>query len=137
MRQTLLRAWVLLAIAHSGAALAACQNSTVLTVSELQGKWVLESIGGHAIESETDMYFKIDGLTISGFDGCNLFGGLLDKPKELRIGQRACPSDSPRLPLQLSDPRAQLESSELDGDTLDLVLADEAGKATFRRQRED
>ena len=137
MRQTFLRAWGLVAIAHSGAALAACPNSSGPIVPDLQGKWILESIGDQAIESETEIYFKIDGLTISGFDGCNLFGGLLDKPKELRIGQRACPSDSPRLPLQLSDPRAQLESSELDGDTLDLVLADEAGKARFRRQRED
>ncbi len=137
MRQTLLTAWVLLAIAHSGTALAACGNSNGPTMSQLQGKWVLESIGGHAIESKTEIYFKIDGLTISGFDGCNLFGGFLDKPKELRIGQRACSSDSPRLPLQLSDPRSQLESSKLEGDTLDLVLDDEAGKATFRRQRED
>lgn len=136
MRQTLLTAWVLLAVAHSGTALAACGNNSGPTISELQGKWVLESIGGPAIKSKTEIYFKIDGLTISGFDGCNRFGGLLDKPKELRIGQRACPSDSPRLPLQLSDPRTQLESSKLEGDTLDLVLDNEAGKARFRRQQD-
>ena len=106
-------------------------------IAELQGKWILESIDGNAIEPKPAIYFEIDGLKISGFDGCNRFGGSLDAPNELQIGQRGCPSDSPRLPLQLTDPRVQLRSSRLEDDTLELVLVGEAGKAKFRRQKPD
>ncbi len=134
MPQTLLGAWLLLAVPYSGGSLAACGNGSAPTVKELHGKWVLESINSRAIESETDIYFKIDGKTISGFDGCNTFGGSLDAPDQMRMTQRACASDSPRLPLDFSDPLPQLESSKLEGDTLELDLADEAGKARFRRQ---
>ncbi len=134
MPQTLLGVWLLLAVPFSGGSFAAYGNGSAPTVKELQGKWVLESINGQAIESEADIYFKIDGKMISGFDGCNTFGGSLDAPDRMRKTQRACSSDSPRLPLDLSDPRPQLESSKLEGDTLEVDLADEAGKAIFRRQ---
>lgn len=133
MPQVLLGAWLLLTLALAGP-LAACETGGESSAQELQGKWVLQSIDGRAVEAKPVIYFKIDGRTITGFDGCNSFGGSLDAPDELRITQRACASEGPRLPLQLPDPREQLESARLEGDTLELKVDDKGGTATFRRQ---
>ena len=125
---------LLLALPCLASCLLSPGSAADVSIPELQGKWVLQSINDRAIPSEPVIFFKIEGMTISGFDGCNSFGGPLDAPDELRITQRACPSDGPRLPLQLSNPRAQLESSRLDGDTLELDAGDEGGTAKFQRQ---
>ncbi|MFQ5525984.1 MAG: META domain-containing protein [Thermoanaerobaculia bacterium] len=108
-----------------------------MTISDLQGKWVLESISGDAVETPSEIYFKIDERTISGFDGCNHFGGPLDAPQNLRMTQRACAEEGPSLPLDLAKPLAQLESAHLEADTLELDLPDETGKASFRRAQEE
>ena len=134
MPEVLLGAWLLFTLSCSGGSLAATGILAEASIQELQGKWLLESINGRAVKSEPAIYFKIDGRTITGFDGCNSFGGSLDAPDQLRITQRACPSGGPRLPLELSDPRPQLESSRLEGDTLELKVGDEGDSARFRRQ---
>jgi heat shock protein HslJ len=132
MSHMLWGAGFLFAVLSTNGAPASCGVSSVTDVKELQGKWVLVSINSEAIATESDIYFKIDGKTISGFDGCNTFGGPLDAPDRMRMTQRECSSDTPRLPLDLSNPRRQLESSKLEGDTLVVDVAD--GKARFRRQ---
>ena len=137
MPQTLWGIWILLAVPYAASSSSACGTAGTPDMKALQGRWVLESIDGRTIETTSDIYFEIDGETISGFDGCNKFGGSLDAPERMRRTQRACSSDTPRLPLDLSDPRSQLESSRLDGDTLELDLADDAGTAKFRRKTPD
>lgn len=95
---------------------------------------MLESIDGREVEPKPEIYFEIDGRTLTGFDGCNTFGGSLDAPENLRMTQRACADPGPRLPLDLEDPLAQLEGAKLDGDTLELPLPDGSGTATLRRR---
>lgn len=136
MKQALSRAWILLAVTCSFATLADCGKEIQVSIPDLQGKWVLESIGGQTVESTPEIYFEIDERIIAGFDGCNHFGGSLDAPQDLRMSQRACAEEGPRLPLDLSQPLAQLESSRLEGDTLEMDLPDKTGKALFRRQHE-
>ena len=143
MKQALSRSWIVLAVACSGAVLADCGQENHGSIAEnqvsakdLQGKWVLESIAGKAVEEGPEIYFAIDERTITGFDGCNTFGGSIDAPENLRMTQRACAEEGPRLPLELSDPRPQLESSRLDGDVLEMDLPGGAGKARFRKKTE-
>ena len=105
-----------------------------MDMSKLQGRWILESINGKPVESENEIYFEIDGPAITGFDGCNKFGGRLDAPARLRMTQRACVSEGPRLPLELPDARPQLKAAEVTGEKLKLLLPDGTGEAGFRRQ---
>jgi META domain len=105
-----------------------------MDVSNLQGRWILESINGKAVESENEIYFEIDGAIITGFDGCNNFGGKLNAPASIRMNQRACISEGPRLPLELPDARSQLKAAEVSGKKLKLKLPDRKGEASFRRQ---
>lgn len=139
MRQMLSRASLLFAIASSGGALADCGNEAgkMATITELQGKWVLESIGGRPVDTEREVYFELTDRTLTGFDGCNRFGGSLDRPEAFRRTQRACPEDAVSLPLDLTDPLPQLESSKLAGETLELVLSGDRGTALLRRQSGD
>lgn len=134
MAQSLWGLWIVLAVPYAASCNSA-YGTAETEMKELQGKWVLESIDGNAVETTSDIYFEIDGNTISGFDGCNRFGGSLDAPERMRMTQRACPPEMPRLPLDLSAPRRQLESSRLDGDTLEVDLVDDAGTAKFRRTK--
>lgn len=103
-------------------------------MSKLQGRWVLELINGQPVASGTKVYFEIDGQTITGFNGCNKFGGRLDAPDRLRMTQRGCASDALSLPLELPDPRSQLDAAEVAGEKLKLRLPDGTGEAIFGRQ---
>lgn len=105
-----------------------------MDTTRLDGKWVLEAIDGRPVTGGSEVFFEIEGRTISGFDGCNRFGGRLDAPGGVRISQRACAEGGPRLPLDLSDPESHLRRGDLAGDRLELPLAGGPGKATFRRE---
>jgi heat shock protein HslJ len=105
-----------------------------MDMSKLQGRWVLESIGGQPVSAGDEIYFEIDGMTITGFDGCNKFGGSLDAPDRLRMTQRGCVSDRPKLPLELSDPRSQLDAATVTGEQLTLPLPGGPGEAVFSRR---
>lgn len=131
MRQTI---WCLLALvvmAHVGVA------GESGDLSNLYGKWILESINGQPTDSGKKLYFEIketkDGPQISGFDGCNKFGGTLAPPAALWKGQRGCPSGKLLLPLNLSDPRSQLDAADVTGKVLTIPLPDGSGEADFRR----
>jgi hypothetical protein len=105
-----------------------------MDMSALQGRWMLESINRESVSPEYNLHFKIEGRLITGFDGCNNFGGSLDNPDLIRKGQRACTGSGPRLPLQLSDPLPQLNAARLVGDELIVPLSQGTGEATFRRR---
>jgi heat shock protein HslJ len=129
MRQAFWWILCLIGCVQSGAA------GDAMDMSKLQGRWVLESINGQRISPGAEVYFEIDGTTITGFDGCNKFGGSLDAPDQMRMTQRGCVSDSPGLPLELSDPRSQLDAAKLTGEKLTLPLPGGTGEAGFSRQK--
>lgn len=97
----------------------------------LQGRWVLESIAGRPVNADGALFFAIDGSSIQGFDGCNHFGGRLDEPEKMRTSQRGCDPNALRLPLQLPDPRRQLEAGTVEGDRLTLAMPGATGDAVF------
>ncbi len=102
--------------------------------SELKGKWVLEAINGKDVISEKlEIYFEITEQTITGYDGCNRFGGSTAQPFVIQKSQRACPPETILLPLDLSDPALQLNRATVSGDKLFLPLPDGKGEAQFRR----
>jgi hypothetical protein len=101
---------------------------------ELRGKWVLEAIDGTSVPSEKpEIFFQIDGQNIVGYDGCNSFGGRVDQPTTIRRSQRACPSGTLVLPLDLSDPAAQLRNAIIEGNRLLLPMPAQGKLARFRR----
>ncbi len=120
-----------LVLMQSGPAFA---SGEIVNLSRLQGRWVLNSINEHPLNEGNYIYFEIDALTITGFDGCNKFGGRLDALSRLRMSQRACVNNETKLPLKLTDPWPQLNASEVSGDKLTMPLPDGAGKACFNRQ---
>lgn len=129
--RTRLIAGLVAGLLYSGAAAGECDD---MDVSGLQGRWTLESIDGKPVDAPTPIYFEIDGLTITGFDGCNNFGGRLDQPAGLRKSQRACLAEGPRLPLDFSDPWAHLERATVSNNTLVLPLPEGSGHARLHRE---
>jgi META domain len=110
-------------------------QDTEMNPSELQGRWTLESIDGEKVETAQDVFFEIRGENLTGFDGCNSFGGPLGAPERIRSGQRSCVGDYVALPLDLSDPLAQLSAAQLgEGDRLTVPLAGDRGVAVLRRE---
>lgn len=102
-------------------------------VADLQGRWTLVAISGAPTGSSfPSVHFEVKGMAISGFDGCNNFGGLLDKPEAIIATQRACAAGAPfdvsdlvrnmrlatlvagRLTVSLGSTRQQFEFSKQD-----------------------
>lgn len=109
----------------------------VMDLAELKGRWVLEAIDGKEVASGgTEIYFQITEHSISGYDGCNRFGGNITDPSTMRKTQRACPPETTLLPLNLSDPAPQLSGATVRGGKLFLPLKDGTGEAQFRRSQE-
>lgn len=107
----------------------------VESAANLDGKWTLASVDGQSVAAGTNApQFIIDGDTISGFDGCNQFGGQLSNPQAMHSGQRACAGDYLKLPLDLSDPKAHLDSASFEGDRLSLPARAGHPASVFVRQ---
>ena len=112
-------------------------QETNLDAGDLQGRWRLEAVGDQRVDTPRPIYFEINGDTISGYDGCNRFGGVLGASRGIRAGQRGCVEGNVRLPLDLSDPVGQLRSARLAGDILILRYPDGVETATLRRDVRD
>jgi heat shock protein HslJ len=105
-----------------------------MDVASLQGRWVLEAVDGKSVSPDRgEIYFQITEQTISGYDGCNRFGGSLTQPGRIQKGQRGCPADTMLLPLDFSNPASQLSRATVRGERLLLPLPDGKGEAQFRR----
>ena len=105
-----------------------------MDISELKGRWALKAVDGKAVSlGKGEIYFQITDQSIIGYDGCNQFGGSVAQPYLIRKGQRACPPETMLLPLDLSNPVAQLSRATIRGDKLFLPLPDGKGEAQFRR----
>jgi heat shock protein HslJ len=108
-----------------------------MNLVNLQGRWTLESIDGKIVETSRDVFFELRGSTITGFDGCNSFGGPLDSPTRIRASQRSCGDDYVALPLDLSNPLAQLRAAHVKNDRLILTLPGDQGTAVLRHSALD
>ena len=105
-----------------------------METNDVKGTWTLTRVGGQQIQtSTTPPGFTIDGNLISGYDGCNQFGGPLDDPASMRVGQRACAGDIPIFPLDLSDPGAHIASGSMDGGRLLLPARNGLPSSEFNR----
>ncbi|MBY3081084.1 META domain-containing protein [Rhizobium laguerreae] len=96
-----------------------------------QGRWTLVSMHGKPADGAA-AFFEISGRQIKGFDGCNSFGGSLDRPALIRKTERDCPGMDP-FPLDLTDPLGQLHAASLEVDILSLPVGGQDGIAVFRR----
>jgi heat shock protein HslJ len=108
-----------------------------MDLAALKGRWVLEAINGKEVAAGgAEIYFQITEHSISGYDGCNRFGGSPTDPSTMRKTQRACPPETLLLPLNLSDPAPQLSRATVRDGKLFLPLRDGTGEAQFRRSQE-
>ena len=122
--------------------LAACAMATEPTgevkAGDLQGTWTLVEINSKPVASTTDTplpSFTIKDQSIDGFDGCNTFSGRLDRPGSISSTRRGCPDDALKLPLDLSDPMAQLKEGRIEKDRLLLPARAQVPASTFKRAR--
>lgn len=127
-----------LTVAATGA-LAACISlgaCTTMEAADLNGTWRLSSIDGQQVEaSASSPHFTIDGNTINGFDGCNQFGGQLDQPQSLFVGQRECVGAVLNIPINLSDPQEHLATANVDGDRLAIPAQNGYPASVFHRDK--
>lgn len=103
----------------------------------LDGNWILTEAGGKRIAADSldrTPNFRISGNEISGFDGCNQFGGRLDRPGEIVATRMACLGDYIELPLDLDDAGAHLKKAKLNGDTMRLPAAGRFPASVFKRR---
>lgn len=108
--------------------------ASAMDISELTGRWVLESVDGHTVTpgDGEQAYFEITDQDIIGYDGCNPFGGKIKNPFSMRKRERGCP-DTPLFPLNLTDPSSQLSRARIENDKLFLPLLDGKSEAQFIR----
>ncbi len=107
----------------------------VESAASMNGTWSLASVGGQAVTADGGApRFTIDGDVISGFDGCNQFGGQLSNPQSMRSGQMACAGEYVKLPLDLNDPKAHLDSATFEGDRISLPARAGLPASVFLRQ---
>lgn len=127
------RSWLaLLCISLSGAFLTSTlAQEDEVTLPSLEGRWVLTRLSGEHVTSDPPVYFELTDEVISGYDGCNRFGGALGGP--IRIGGRGCADRNRLLPLDLARPAEHLMQATLEGDQLLLPLED-GSEAEFRRR---
>jgi heat shock protein HslJ len=105
-----------------------------MNISALKGRWVLEMVNGRNVAPDRgEIYFEITDQTITGYDGCNRFGGSIAQLSRIQRGQRGCPPDAILLPLDFSNLESQLGRASVRGDRLSLPLSDGRGEAQFRR----
>jgi len=105
-----------------------------MDISALKGRWVLETVDGKRVSSEGgEVYFQITEEAVSGYDGCNRFGISLARPSAAIGGQRGCPPEAKKLPINPSELISQLSRATVKGDTLSLPLPDGKGEAQFKR----
>lgn len=99
------------------------------------GTWVLAEIGGKSVSANAGRIpgFSISGNDITGFDGCNQFGGRLDRPGEIVATRMACVGDYIAIPLDLSDVGAHLHKATRSGDTLSLPASGGLPASVFKR----
>ena len=101
-----------------------------MDLAELQGRWVLEAIDGKEVPSGgAEIYFEITGQSITGYDGCNRFGGRRTDPSRMRKTQRACSPETTPLPLDFSDLTQQLSRATIRDGNLFVQLRDGTEKA--------
>lgn len=113
--------------------LTACNS---IEAASMDGKWYLSNYGGQTVSRTANTpFFVIDGNTITGFDGCNQFGGKLDDPNSLRVGQRACAGDYIKIPIDLSNAQNQLSNATLDGDLLTVPATGPFPASEFVREK--
>jgi hypothetical protein len=89
----------------------------------IDGTWTLIEIDARPVSATAAQRvpsFTVKGQDISGFDGCNMFQGRLDKPGSITSTRRGCPDGTVRLPLDLGDPMAHLAAAQMDGKRLRL-----------------
>jgi heat shock protein HslJ len=98
------------------------------------GRWVLKTLRGAPISTSRAIFFEINNSVISGFDGCNDFGGPIDRPLHIRKTQRACTDNRPSLPLDLAKPLEHLATGIIEGSILTLPVSNPAGEAIFDRE---
>ena len=87
----------------------------------IDGTWTLIEIDTRPVSAtpaQPAPSFTVKGQDISGFDGCNMFQGRLDKPGSITSTRRGCPDGIVRLPLDLADPMAHLAAARMEGKRL-------------------
>jgi heat shock protein HslJ len=110
-----------------------------LTARDLQGNWSLIEIDSRPVPVPSPTagnalpHFTIKGQSIQGFDGCNDFSGLLDKPGSIGSTRRGCLEEALKLPLDLSDPMPQLKAGKIEKGRLVLPPSGTMPESAFQK----
>lgn len=98
----------------------------------LQGKWALTAVDGVRISGRQPVYFEVRGDTISGFDGCNMFGGNLNDLQRMRATLRGCADHVAYL--DMGNLQSQLSSAIVEGSLLKVTAYDGTTVLEFKHE---
>ena len=101
----------------------------------LDGTWRLVSIASRPVGRAPAgvPFFTVKGPIITGFDGCNRFSGRLDQPLSIATNRMGCAEGAVKLPLDLSNAGAHLNSGTIGEKYLELPARRQFPAATFVR----
>jgi len=118
-------------------AIAAIGNACATTsLASLEGTWRLVSVNSKRLEqlpADQVPYFKVTGIMVSGFDGCNSFDGRIDQPGNISSTRRGCLENTIKLPLDLGDFRSQLKAGTINKNSLSMPAYGQFPAAMFER----
>jgi heat shock protein HslJ len=105
------------------AAIANAAMSHAFACASLDGTWRLVSVDSRPVGQlpvGQVPFFKITGMTVSGFDGCNSFSGRIDQPDNISATRRGCPEETIKLPLDLGDLLSHLQTGTVNKNSLSV-----------------
>lgn len=125
----------LFALSYFSMAMGESMAADIATLTDT--RWTLVRVGDEEVTSTHPPYFEISNGIISGYDGCNNFGGPLHHPREIRVGQRACASREVVFSLNLADPLGQIKMATLVDEMLILPANGKRPEAVFSGKTAD
>src|SRR5262245_27783503 len=117
-------------------ALASAEIGYALASARLEGTWRLVSVDARPLGQlpiSQVPFFTVTGMTVNGFDGCNSFSGRIDQPGSIVATRRGCPEEIIKLPLDLGDLSAHLQTGTIDKNSLSVPARGRFPASTFER----
>jgi len=123
------------AIAVGAATCGACSGAAVDT-ARFAGTWRLTEIDSRRLvpmPADQVPFLVVSGNGVSGFDGCNTFDGRLDQPGKISSTRLGCPGGAVRLPLDLGNLLAHLQTGVMTENSLRVPAQGDFPASVFER----
>ncbi|MEI6066811.1 MAG: hypothetical protein WCP96_05710 [Methylococcaceae bacterium] len=106
-----------------------------VSLASLEGTWHLVSVNSRPLRQlpkDQVPYFKVKGMAVTGYDGCNNFYGRIDLPGNISSTRRGCLEEvTIKLPLDLGDLPSHLQTGTIDKNFLSVPARNQFPASRF------